>query len=128
MGADNDKRGIIEDIANHWMVRFPNMFSTSSRYQRPNMNRDDFIGILDSVYERIELSTDSNPKNALLSLLEDGNENVKKYPFRHKQVMRDCTASMNSKCVKSGCYLFLYKRDELITFLVGYYEQPHAYR
>ncbi len=128
MGADNDRRGIIEDVANNWMVRFSSMFSTSSRYQRPNMNRDEFIGILDAVYDRIGLTGDNNPKNTLLSLLEDANENVKKYQFRHKQVMRDCSASMIMKCSKSGCYLFLYKRDELITLLTTYYEQPHQYR
>lgn len=128
MGGNADKRSIIEDIVNHWMVRFPSLFSASARYQRPNMNRDDFIGILDAVYERIGLSTDSNPKNGLLSLLEDANNNIKKTPFRHKQVMRDCSAAMSSKCSKTGCYLFLYKRDELITFLVGYYEQPHLFR
>jgi hypothetical protein len=103
--ASKEKKIIIENIANEWIVKFKKHFSSSANPNLGNTNRNKFIELLDILYEKHKID-ETNP-DKLRNLLEIANNNISfNIPIK---------ASIDSrvKCKESGCYLFLYKNDKL---------------
>ena len=122
---DGDLRQQIEQVTNDWQVRYATHFSPHTRYQTPNMNRDGFMEVLTQVYQRLDLaSQSSHPRQDLLQLLEQANANVSRAPLKHNKAV---SATTLAKCRKTGCFLFLYRGDNLVEFLVQYYLSPHKF-
>lgn len=107
--ADQDKKTVIEEIANKWMTNYRGHFSTNPRPNVPNTNRDRFIEFLDSIYEKIGLTKETGYK--LNNELHEMNEHLKKNP------PPKLSAKTLEKCQQSGCYLFIVKPDVLLDIL-----------
>lgn len=106
----NEKMVLIESIVEEWTQKYKTHFTSSVHYQRPNITRDAFIGLLDKMYDLMKITKDNEIE--LLWKLENLNLLVqttiprKPYP-----------KSSWEKCVKTGCYLFLWKPDVIIEFV-----------
>jgi hypothetical protein len=101
-----EKRDLIEIIVLKWQTKYPTHFSSSSSPNKPNCNRDKFIGFLDEVYDKF-----ADPMNDLESSLTQCNNFV-------KSNVPKTSASILKKCDESGCYLFLHKLDKLAKIVV----------
>lgn len=101
-----EKRELIERIVLIWQGKYPSHFSSSSSPNKPNCNRDNFIGFLDEVYDKL-----GDPQNDLDNALKQCNEFV-------KTNVPKTSASILKKCEESGCYLFLHKFEKLRKIIV----------
>jgi len=103
--TDQQKRVVIEENVTEWIKRFGTHFTSSKSPNIPNMNRDRFIEILDFVYTKYNLN---NSNSYLLSdKLYELNANLKNNP------PKKMSENSLEKCVKTGCFLFLLRRDKL---------------
>ena len=103
--TDQQKRVVIEENVTEWIKRFGTHFTSSKSPNIPNMNRDRFIEILDFVYTKYNLN---NSNSYLLSdKLYELNANLKNNP------PKKLSENSLEKCVKTGCFLFLLRRDKL---------------
>lgn len=107
--ADQDKKTVIEEIANKWMTNYRGHFSTNPKPNVPNTNRDRFIEFLDSIYEKIGLTRETGYK--LNNELREMNEYMRTHP------PPKLSAKTLEKCQQSGCYLFIVKPDVLLDIL-----------
>jgi hypothetical protein len=107
--ADQDKKTVIEEIANKWMTNYRGHFSTNPRPNVPNTNRDRFIEFLDSMYQKMELTRENGYKL--------NNELYKLNEYMLKNPPPKLSAKTLEKCQQSGCYLFIVKPDVLLDIL-----------
>lgn len=96
-----EKRDLIESIVFKWQKKYPSHFSSSNSPNKPNCNRDKFIGFLDEAYDKF-----NDPYNDLENALVQCNESI-------KMNLPKLSSSILKKCEESGCYLFLHKLDKL---------------
>jgi hypothetical protein len=102
-----EKRDIIESIANSWQIKYKEHFSSSNKPAKPNINRDRFIDLLETLYDKHQITDDN--KHKLDQLLDDAN-----FQISHSKLPKGLlTQNGYDKCVKSGCWLFIYKPYEL---------------
>ena len=47
-----EKRDIIENVANNWQVKYKTHFSSNNKTNKPNINRDRFIDLLEKIYNK----------------------------------------------------------------------------
>ena len=106
-----EKRIVIESLANTWQIKYKEHFSSSNKPTKPNFNRDRFIDLLETLYDKHNISEDN--KHKLEQLLDDAN-----FVISHSTLPKGLlTQNARDKCVKSGCWLFVYKPDELIKMI-----------
>jgi hypothetical protein len=98
----------IIDAAADWQRRFPKHFSASNSFQMPNMNRDRFMDILAEVYDKSE-------DKDLTNILNRTNDHFAALVKLGRHKVSDATLK---KCTETGCWLFVYKGDALISALV----------
>ena len=103
--TDHQKRTIIEFNANEWMTKFSSHFTASKNPNIPNMNRDRFIEILDYVYTKYRLNNSTS--HLLTEKLYELNYTLKKNP------PPKVSANSIEKCLKTGCFIFLLRREQL---------------
>lgn len=102
-----EKRNIIESIANTWQVKYKEHFSSSNKPTKPNINRDRFIDLLDFLYDKHGITEET--KNKLEQLIYDKN-----FIISNSNLPKGLlTQNGYEKCLKSGCWLFVYKPEEL---------------
>jgi hypothetical protein len=104
-----DKRDTIQALAIKWQNRFKVHFSSTNKPNRPNINRDRFIDVLDAVYDKHQLTEET--KNTLEQILERKNVHIS------QNVPNKLTAPIREKCEATGCWLFLYGAEELMKML-----------
>jgi hypothetical protein len=104
-----DKRDCIQTLAIKWQNRYKLHFSASTKPQKPNINRDRFMDVLDSVYDKYNLREDT--KHKLEQMLEKANLHIS------NNIPKKITAPIREKCSATGCWLFLYSPDELVAML-----------
>ena len=97
------KKQIINNIANEWYHKYKKHFSSSSKPNTGNTNRDKFIELLDKLYDKHEC----NDENNLTDILDKANEDLS---LNNPKVSIDALY----KCKETGCYLFLLKNDKLL--------------
>jgi len=102
---DQEKRIIIETIVNEWMTSFRSHFTSTQNPNIPNMNRDRFIDILDFVYKKYNVNHSNS--HLLTEKLYELNTLIKKNP------PKNITDKSLEKCNKTGCFIFLIRRDQL---------------
>ena len=100
-----EKREIIDRIANEWFVRYKKHFSSSASPYLGNTNRNKFVELLDTLYDKNDI--DETSANKLRTLLDKMNQNVA------QNIPAKATVDMRLKCKETGCYLFLYKNEKL---------------
>ena len=94
---------IIDNIANDWYHKYKKHFSSSSKPNTGNTNRDKFVDLLDKLYDKHQCKNE----NKLREILDNANEDLS---LNNPKVSIDALY----KCKETGCYLFLLKNDKLL--------------
>lgn len=101
-----EKRDIIENVANNWQVKYKTHFSSNNKPNKPNINRDRFIDLLEQIYNKYNIN--ENNKNLLEEVLERANWNISiNIPLKLSE-------TIVKKCKDSGCWLFIYSDDKIL--------------
>ena len=100
-----EKKIIIEDIVKQYQKLFKSHFTSSQNPVVPNINREKFIDLLDRIYDKYNISTDS--KDKIDELLTKTNT------FIQNNIPSKISKKAIDKCNETQCYLFLYKPDQL---------------
>ena len=100
-----EKRTIIQNIANSWQIKYKDHFSPNIRPNKPNVNRDKFIELLDCLYDKYNICEEN--KQILENLLDNANTNIM-YNLPNKLSQKTI-----EKCHNTGCYLFLQSMEKL---------------
>lgn len=104
-----EKRDIIENVANNWQVKYKTHFSSNNKPNKPNINRDRFIDLLEKIYNKYNIN--ENNKNLLEEVLERANWNISiNIPLKLSE-------TIVKKCKDSGCWLFIYSDDKLLKII-----------
>ena len=107
----NDKKKIIEEVAQNWVKKFKTHFKSSMRTIIPNINRDNFIDIIDKIYDYYNVKT----KNQLENVLNLANIHIKNNISEYVEA----PTKVSEKCKKTGCYLFIIKNLLLYDFIIN---------
>lgn len=102
---NKEKQGIINAIANEWYVKYKRHFSSSNNPVTGNTNRNNFVSLLDKIYDKYNI--DESTSDRLRALLDGANAKVK------ANVPTKASIDARAKCIETGCYLFLHKNDKL---------------
>jgi hypothetical protein len=103
-----EKRICIETLVKEWQEKYPLHFMSSKKPNSGHINRDQFIEILDVLYDKYEKQNNIIPMmNLLREKLIERNEVIR------QNIPSKITAKSLEKCSNSGCYLFLYKPEYL---------------
>jgi hypothetical protein len=103
--TSKEKRNIIENIANAWQIKYKSHFSSHSKPNKPNINRDRFMELLDKIYDKYKINQEN--KFVLENLLDHANTSIR------RNIPKKVTKSTLDKCQETGCYLFLMSLDKL---------------
>ena len=104
-----EKREIIENVANNWQVKYKSHFSSNNKPNKPNINRDRFIDLLQEIYVKYNINEDN--KNLLEQVLDRANWNISiNIPHKLSETIVD-------KCKSTGCWLFIYTNEKLIKMI-----------
>lgn len=104
-----EKREIIENVANNWQIKFKSHFSANNKPNKPNVNRDRFIDLLQEIYVKYNINEDN--KYLLEQVLDQANWNIS-INIPHK-----LSQSIIDKCKSTGCWLFIYPNEKLIKMI-----------
>ena len=104
-----EKREIIENVANNWQVKYKSHFSSNNKPNKPNINRDRFIDLLQEVYVKYNINEDN--KHLLEQALDRANWNISNnIPLKLSETILD-------KCKSTGCWLFIYPNEKLLKMI-----------
>jgi hypothetical protein len=103
--VNKEKRDTIEKIANTYCVKYKSHFSSNSRPNKPNINRDRFIDLLDTLYDKYTLTYENN------YLLEEMIDNMNAHISFN--IPNKLSQTIKNKCLQTGCWLFIYNTDEI---------------
>ena len=103
---EENKVKIINNIANEWYHKYKKHFSSSSKPNTGNTNRDKFVDLLDKLYDKHQCKNE----NKLREILDNANEDLS---LNNPKVSIDALY----KCKETGCYLFLLKNDKLLEII-----------
>jgi hypothetical protein len=103
--SSKEKRNIIESIANSWQINYKSHFSINSKPNKPNINRDRFIELLDKLYDKYKINEEN--KYILENLLEHANI------YLRRNIPKKISKIALEKCLETGCYLFLVSIEKL---------------
>ncbi len=104
-----EKRDIIENVSNNYQVRYKSHFSSNNKPNKPNINRDRFVDLLEEVYVKYNINEEN--KNKLEQLLDRANWNIS------NNIPLKLSPTIIEKCKSSGCWLFIYSSDKLIKMI-----------
>ena len=104
-----EKKTIIENIVKQYQKLFKAHFSTSQKPTIPNINREQFIDILDKVYDKYNITAET--KDKIDEQLTMANT------FVQNNIPAKTTKKALEKCTESGCYLFLLKEEKLLEII-----------
>ena len=113
---EENKGKIIKNIANEWCHKYKKHFSSSSKPNTGNTNRDKFVDLLDKLYDKYECKDE----NMLRNILDDANEDLS---LNNPKVSIDALY----KCKETGCYLFLLKNDKILEHINKYLISKKSY-
>jgi hypothetical protein len=101
-----EKRDIIENVANNWQVKYRPHFSSNNKPNKPNVNRDRFIDLLEQIYNKYNIN--ENNKYLLEEVLERANWNIS------NNIPKKLSQNIIDKCQSTGCWLFIYSDDKIL--------------
>jgi hypothetical protein len=97
---------IVNQIVSLWYQKYKQHFSNSTNPNLPNTNMTNFTELVSYLYDKYNISKTN--KELLQQILNNENEFVKSNP------PKKCSIDALSKCIKTGCYLFLNKHEILM--------------
>jgi hypothetical protein len=109
---DQTDKTIIENVVKSWESTYKSHFSSNHNFNAPNINRDSLISLLTEVYSDYKVRTEQK----MMEMLIKANEFIKSYvegDIVHYGLSKSYTQKQLEKCVKTGCYLFLFKDSKL---------------
>ena len=101
-----EKRDIIENLTNKWQTKYKAHFSSNNKPNKPNINRDRFIDLLEQIYNKYNIN--ENNKNLLEEVLERANWNIS------VNIPLKLSDTIVKKCKDSGCWLFIYSDEKIV--------------
>lgn len=104
-----DKRLWIDTVVGRWQSQYKVHFSGSNKPNRPNTNREQFVELLDKLYDKLHLTEETKEK--LEQALNRGNAHIS------QNIPKKTTQTIKDKCEASGCWLFIYTGEELLRML-----------
>ena len=104
-----EKREIIENIANNWQIKYKGHFSQNNKPNKPNINRNQFVELLDKAYDKYKINETN--KHMLDQILDRLNTNIS------YNIPKKISEQIKDKCISSGCWLFIYTLDKLMTMI-----------
>jgi len=117
ISQDIEKNGIINRIADEYINKYKQFFAINSvrdDYMRNNRktNRDKFVVLLSRLYDKYNI--DINRVGILQQRLEIANDKIRCQ--LHDDKIK-CNQTIKNKCRETGCYLFLYRDEELFNLI-----------
>jgi hypothetical protein len=100
-----ERKEVIENIVKIWQTKYKSHFSSSIKPNIPNINRDRFIDLLDKLYDKYDIKSET--QYVLEDALENMNEHIK------NNIPKKLSELIIKKCNETGCYLFLFKLEKL---------------
>ena len=100
-----ERKEVIENIVKIWQSKYKCHFSSSIKPNIPNINRDRFIDLLDKLYDKYDIKSETQ------YVLEDALENMNEYIKNN--IPKKLSELIVKKCNETGCYLFLFKLEKL---------------
>jgi hypothetical protein len=104
-----EKKEIIENVANNWQVKYKPHFSSNNKPNKPNINRDRFIDLLEEIYVKYKINEDN--KHILEQVIDRANWNI------FTNIPHKLSETIIEKCKLTGCWLFIYPVDKLIKII-----------
>jgi len=105
-----DKRLCIEKVVDHMKTNYAGVFSSNAKPLRPNVNRDQLINVLDAVYDKMDLSKET--EHRLQEAINRLNQHIS-FHLPTKTGKNKITDGMIQKCKATDCWLFLYSLEDL---------------
>ena len=102
---NEEKKRIIETITNEWSVKYKSHFSSNNKPNKPNVNRDRFMDLLEKLYKKYKICEEN--QYVLRECLDRTNTNI------YFHLPKKLSPSIKEKCTNSGCWLFIYTMEEL---------------
>ena len=99
------KREIIEEVVKEWQKKYKTHFTSTSKPNIPNVNRDRFIDLLDFIYQKYNISKMN--AQTLSEKLYEANNHIRLH------IPKKISMTAIEKCKQTNCYLFLVKNDVL---------------
>jgi hypothetical protein len=109
LNTSPEKLDMIKSIANEWQLKYRSHFSPSNNPNIGNTNRNKFEELLTIIYNKHKISRTGI--NEFKQILEELNMKIS------QNIPKKATASVRAKCMETGCYLFLYKNEQLDDFI-----------
>jgi hypothetical protein len=100
-----ERKEVIENIVKIWQAKYKPHFSSSIKPNIPNINRDRFIDLLDKLYDKYDIKSETQ------YVLEDALDNMNEYIKNN--IPKKLSELIVKKCNETGCYLFLFKLEKL---------------
>jgi hypothetical protein len=107
--VNKDKREIIEAVSNNWQIKYKSHFSSNNKPNKPNINRDRFIDLLEKIYDKYNITNEN--KQLLDELLQRTNTNIL------YNIPKKLSNAIKEKCISTGLWLFIYSPDELVKMI-----------
>ena len=92
-------------MSNNWQFKYTSHFSSKNSPNKPNINRDRFIDLLEIIYDKYKITEEN--KVLLEQKLEIANTNIS------YNKPKKLSKNIIEKCTNSGCWLFVYNVQEL---------------
>jgi hypothetical protein len=105
-----EKRICIEKVVDHMKTAYPCVFQGTSKPTRPHVNRDQLINMLDSVYDKMDLSKETDTR--LQQAIDRLNQHIS-FHVPTKTGGNKITEGILQKCKATDCWLFLYPLHDL---------------
>jgi len=106
---NKDKREIIEAVSNNWQIKYKLHFSSNNKPNKPNINRDRFIDLLEKIFDKYNITNEN--KQLLDELLQRTNTNIL------YNLPKKLSNTIKEKCIASGLWLFIYSPEELVKMI-----------
>jgi len=107
--SSREKRELIEQIVTDWQITYFDHFSSKQKPNKPNINRDTFMTLLGTLYDKFHITEES--KDILRQKLDIANKNIS------NNLPRKLSTKIIDKCTTTNCWLFVYTCEQLIKII-----------
>ena len=116
-----EKLIVIHKVRDNFIALYNSHFSNKPNPQIPNVNIKKFHDLIDNLYDKYVGKVQEDMQTKIEQLLNDTNLNIKymietQTALQHIPKLKYTDKSLQ-KCIKSDCYLFLYKLDILEKYI-----------
>lgn len=107
--SSREKRELIEQIVTDWQITYFDHFSSKPKPNKPNINRDTFMTLLGTLYDKFNITEEN--KDTLRKKLDLANINIS------NNLPRKLSTKIIDKCASTSCWLFVYTSEQLLKII-----------